>query len=65
MNDVQELKNLTSLTELDLSDNNIATLPPELVNILLKPIRFFIKITSSNELKLYLSTLLVVATYFS
>lgn len=29
----QGFKNLTSLTELDLSDNNIVALPPELVSI--------------------------------
>lgn len=31
--DMQEFKNFTSLTELGLSDNNISTLPPELVSI--------------------------------
>lgn len=30
---MQGFKHLTSLTELDLSDNNITTLPPELVSM--------------------------------
>lgn len=30
---MQGFQNLTSLTELDLSDNNISVLPPELVRI--------------------------------
>lgn len=30
---MQEFRNLTSLTELDLSDNDISTLPPELVSL--------------------------------
>lgn len=30
---MQEFKNFTSLTELGLSDNDISTLPPELVSI--------------------------------